>query len=114
MERWDNFDGGRPRAPRFAFDVPLQYRRSGETAWRNGRGTNISRSGVLFHTDQRLDVHSPIDVSFHVPIQLRGEGPASVLCRGRIVRQVATAPGDIGVVLAATIDSYRFQRDRKV
>lgn len=112
MERWEEFEGATPRAPRFPLEFPLRYRAGEDAAWRQGRGANISRSGLLFRAEQPLRLRAPVEVSFVMPVEIPGEFPATVICQGHVVRQV---PGDSrgGVVVAATIETYRFQTERK-
>jgi hypothetical protein len=112
MERWEEFAGATPRAPRFPLEFPLRYRAGEAADWRQGRGTNISRSGLLFRAEQLLSLRAPVEVSFVMPVDIPGESPATVICQGHVVRQ---APGDSrgGVVMAATIETYRFQLERK-
>ena len=109
MERWEQFKGGTPRAPRYPLEFPLQYRPGEETPWRKGRGTNISRSGLLFQAEQPLHPSVPVEVSFVMPIQIHGEIPATVICQGHVVRQAGAKSAE-GVVIAVTIETYRFQR----
>jgi hypothetical protein len=111
MELWEEFEGRPRRAPRFAFEFSLQYRRRGETAWHAGRGRNISRSGLLFESDEPLLPLTPIEVWFLGPVALPVESAAAVVCIGRVVRQ-ASLEHEAGVILAATIDNYRFERPR--
>jgi hypothetical protein len=112
MERWEEFEGGVPRAPRFPLEFPLQYRRSEDAPWREGRGTNISRSGLLFRTVEPVPVRATLEVSFVMPAEIPEDARGTVVCHGRVVRQV---PGDSQgeVVVAATIETYRLQRARK-
>ncbi len=109
MEHWEEFEGGTPRARRFPMEFPLRYRPADDAAWLEGRGANISRSGMLFRASQSLRLRAPVEMTFVMPVEIPGESPATVICQGHVVRQ---APGDSqgGVVIAATIETYRFQR----
>jgi hypothetical protein len=89
------------RAQRFDLHQPLRYRSVGAARWRFGRIENISRSGVLFWSKKPLDLDTPLEMSFKLPL---GKRPPEIVCRGRIVRSVA------GSGLAATIRTYRFVR----
>jgi hypothetical protein len=113
MERWEEFAGGIARAPRFPLEFPLQYRAGEDAPWLQGRGTNISRSGLLFRTEEQIPVRAAIEVSFLMPAELPEDSRATVICHGRVVRQ---SPGDLPgeVVVAATIETYRFQRGRQL
>ena len=111
-ERWEESDGRTARAPRFRLEFPLQYRTGGATEWRSGRDANISRSGLLFLAEQPLPVGSPVEVSFVIPMRIPGETPATVICQGRVVRQVVPADSRLWAKLAVTIEEYRFLRER--
>ena len=108
MERWEEFEGASRRAPRFPLQFPLRYRSGDDTEWREGHGSNISRSGLLFRVEQSIPLQTPIEVSFVLPLQIPGKSVATVACRGRVVRQ-ASGLGRGDVVVAAVIESYRFE-----
>jgi hypothetical protein len=108
MTRWEEFAGGTRRAPRFPFGFPVRYRPLEESVWREGEGTNISRSGVLFKAAAPLRLRGILEVSFVMP-EIPGETPATVVCQGRVVRQAPRNSPD-GVEVAATIEAYRFHR----
>jgi hypothetical protein len=97
------------RARRFDLHLSLRYRSVGAKRWRQGRIENISCSGVLFWTDQPLEVDTPLEMSFVLPFPRR---PPDVVCRGRIVRRVQPSRGDGHAGVAATIAAYRFVRGR--
>ena len=70
MERWEEFEGATPRAPRFPLEFPLRYRASEDSPWRNGHGTNISRSGVLFSAEQPLRLRAPLELDGRARLRL--------------------------------------------
>ena len=107
MNHWDEFEGGTRRAPRFPLEFPLSYRTADEAVWHEGRGANISRSGLLFHAQAPLQVRGWVEVRFPVPIQIPGRAAATVVCRGHVARQVDQPR--TGVLVASTIESYRFR-----
>lgn len=98
-------DAGRAR--RFALHLSLRYRSIGAAQWCEGRIENISRSGVLFSTDQPLAVDTPLEMRFVLPLI---DAPPGVVCRGRIVRSVLPNGHQAAPGLAATISAYRFVR----
>jgi hypothetical protein len=100
-------DAGRAR--RFALHLPLRYRLLRAAEWREGRMENISRSGVLFWTDQLLDVDTEIEMSFMLPLVDTGSW---IVCRGRIVRTVPPHEQQVPSALGAAFTSYRFVRGR--
>jgi hypothetical protein len=99
------------RAFRFPLPLTLRYRSRGEAQWREGRVENISRSGVLFWTDDALDVNTRLEMSFVLQV---GTTPPSVVCRGHVVRTVLPNGPRAVPGFAATISGYRFVRARGV
>jgi len=98
------------RAPRYTIRIPLRYRSSGEQRWRDGDTENISRSGVLFRTEDPMPPQTTIEILLALPAELAGNGAAAtVLCRGRVVRTEAAGQsnGDVRPAVAATIAGYR-------
>jgi len=99
-----------PRAPRFTLQLPVHYRLPGETLWRHGTTENISRSGVLFHTDQPLEPNARLEFSVELLTDVFGMAATEILCRGEIVRQVDAGGEDMSPALAASILDYQFHR----
>jgi len=99
-----------PRAPRFTLQLPVHYRVPGENLWRHGTTENISRSGVLFRTDETLQPHSRLEFSVELPTDVFGMAATEIQCRGEIVRQVDAAGEEVTPVLAARILDYQFHR----
>jgi PilZ domain-containing protein len=99
-------NGGRAR--RFALHFSLRYRPVGAAQWHQGRIENISRSGVLFWTDNALEVDTRVEMSFVLPLL---DSPW-VVCRGHIVRAVLPSDRQAPLGLAATISAYRFVRGK--
>jgi hypothetical protein len=98
------------RAPRFQIEMTLRFRKFEEVAWYEGTTVNISRSGVLFRAPKLMEVDTPVEVSFTLPVNVSEQGRAVVFCRGRIVRSALVSPRDVLPSLAAEILEYRFQR----
>jgi hypothetical protein len=105
---------GSARAHRFALDLRLRYRSPGEKQWHEGRTENISRSGVLFRTEEVLDIGTEIEMTFVLPTPAAPAAPAApaILCRGRVVRTILPGGDERRPGLAVTISRYRFQRGR--
>lgn len=76
-----------PRAERYVLQLPLQYRAVDTGEWQHSHTQNMSRSGVLFFSNDPL----PLGAHIEVRLQLRGEEglpwPVDILCGGRVVRQ---------------------------
>jgi hypothetical protein len=73
------------RAQRFSLQMPLHYRKSGMLNWQEARTVNISRTGILFHTDESLELNSTLDISVSFP------SDATMFCQGSIVRSEESA-----------------------
>ena len=108
----DDFQHARARAERFNLQLGLRYRAQGETAWFEGRTENVSYSGVLFWTQQVMDVNTGVEMSFEMPVEF-GKRRAQIVCRGKIVRVVSPASPDDRPGLAARILAYRFVRGKR-
>ena len=89
------------RATRFPLKVPIQYRKSGMMNWHDGSTLNISRTGVLFHTDENL----PSDVRLEIRISLPQE--TIMICQGTVVRAEPSVTTDTLKGLAARISHCR-------
>jgi hypothetical protein len=97
------------RAFRFGLRLPLRYRSKAGTQWREGRTENISRSGVLFRTDDVLDVDTRLEMNFVLPV---GSNPPLIVCRGHVVRTVLPKGREAMPGFAVTIAAFRFVRGR--
>jgi len=99
------------RAPRYPIRIPLRFRASSDAQWREGYTENISRSGVLFRTDQPMPLQTAIEMLLALPMEIAGAGTsATVICRGRVVRTDELrddSTGDPRPAVAATIAGYR-------
>jgi len=102
---------GSSRAQRFPIRTDLHFRTPGEREWLDGETENISRSGVLFHAPAPLEVSTPIELSFILPVDVSGESGALVLCRGRVVRTILPAASDAPPAMAARFSEYRILRE---
>jgi PAS domain S-box-containing protein len=96
------------RAPRITVHVPLRYRVAGQKTWQEATTQNISRSGVLFTSNQSLDPKVELEISLKLPPELEGIGGAEVVCRGEVVRTVIPRTAEVSPALAARFLEYRF------
>jgi PAS domain S-box-containing protein len=96
------------RAQRFQLRLPLRYRRLGETQWHVGTTENISRSGMLFHTNDVLEPNSQLEINLVLPAEIAGLSGTEVVCRGEVVRAIERN-GSVSPALAARILQYHFQ-----
>ena len=100
------------RAQRYEINTAMCYRIRGEEQWQEGAVKNISITGVLIRTDTFLELGTAIEVRFALPVHLRGESAAEVLCRGSVVRSSkCEEPGEAAMV-AARIEHWRFLRKK--
>lgn len=95
------------RAPRFEIQKPLEFRvmAAGAEIRGQGRTVNISRRGILFETDEPLQVGSKIELvvdmgtgpDSHAPIELRAQGVTVRKQEGAVaveVRKQRLVPGE--------------------
>lgn len=106
MKHWDKADGKNARAPRFPLHVPLLYRAAGQAEWHQGESENISRSGVLFWADDRMERGTPLEMGLVLLAGSEAPRAPQVVCFGSIVR--AAPLGEDRPELAARIWGYRF------
>jgi len=52
------------RAERRPLRLPLRYRREGESDWQQGETINVSESGLLFTSNEMLDVNAELEITF--------------------------------------------------
>ena len=97
------------RAHRFNLHLPLRYRKVGEQGWRNGTTENISRSGMLFQAEEVLQPNAQLEINLVLPAEIAGLSPTEVVCRGEVVRAVASGEPATTPALAAKILQYHFQ-----
>lgn len=98
---------GRPRAPRFAVNLPMRYRTPSDTTWRPAVTENISRSGVLFRTDRPPSLRTAVEIVLEVPSLLPGAAPGDVVCLGDVVREEPGTDGPSAVAVA--VGNYRLK-----
>jgi len=102
-----NHHGSRfvPRAQRFSLPSSILYRPAGEARWRQGQTENVSRSGVLFHGQEPVDIETTVEVMLDVPAGVLGKSAGASVGRGRIVRREAE-PGEARRAFAAAISNW--------
>jgi PilZ domain len=55
------------RALRHELHIPLRYRLEGREEWLSGEAINMSESGLLFSSDDLLEVNSRVQITFQNP-----------------------------------------------
>ena len=93
------------RAQRFSIPLAILYSPAGETEWRSGLTENISRSGVLFRADRRMEPNTPIEILLDMP-SVVATTTGTALRRGRIVRAVAPSILEDRPAFAAAFIDY--------
>src|ERR1700733_8165013 len=97
------------RAQRFQLHLPLKYRRLDEEKWHDGETKNISRSGLLFQAEDLLQPNVILEINLVLPAEIAGLSPTEVVCKGEVVRTVASNGEKMPPALAAKILQYHFQ-----
>jgi PAS domain S-box-containing protein len=97
------------RAQRFQLNLPLRYRRLGESQWHIGTTRNISRSGVLFQGDEMLQPTVQLEINLVLPAEIAGLSDTEVICRGEVVRTIEPEGAALNPALAARILQFQFQ-----
>lgn len=78
-------------APRFSLQLPVRYRRVGESAWRDATTRNVSASGALLYCDESLPPGSrlELDITMVAAFPLKA---SRVLTTSEVIRQTAGEP----------------------
>jgi len=97
------------RAQRFQLHLPLKYRQLHEEKWHDGTTQNISRSGLLFQSEDLLQPNVILEINLVLPAEIAGLSPTEVVCRGEVVRTERPAKTEMPPALAARILQYHFQ-----
>jgi hypothetical protein len=58
---------GDSRAVRHELNIPLRYRVEGGLDWQPGQAINMSESGLLFSSNEMLEVDSRVQITFQSP-----------------------------------------------
>lgn len=95
------------RARRFDLQLPLRYRACRETAWHQGRTTNISHTGVLLQAERLLEAGTLVEMNIVMSEENGGGAVAGLVCQGGIVRTEAPAKGEARAGLAVRIVEHR-------
>ena len=52
------------RATRHELKIPLRYRLNGQPDWSSGETINVSESGILFSSNNLLEIDSRLEITF--------------------------------------------------
>jgi len=101
------------RAQRFELQIPLRYRTDRDESWRRGTTRNISRSGMLFHSEDWAKPNAQIELTLQLPRQLGVDRAGEVICRGMVTRSERRGIEEGGPLIAIRISHYRLVRRRE-
>ena len=68
------------RAQRFPLSVDMLFRKSGMSYWQDGKTVNMSRTGILFQTDEMPSKDSVLDLRVSLPSKV------TLSCQATVVR----------------------------
>jgi hypothetical protein len=71
------------RATRHELKIPLRFRRSGQQDWSAGETINVSESGILFASNDLLEIDSRLEITFQTNSapELRSSTRAAMVVR---------------------------------
>jgi hypothetical protein len=96
-----------PRAERYKLPIAILYRSAGETEWRPGLTENISRTGVLFRAERRLEPDTALEMMLDIPAIVSTYQSGSALRRGRVVRTLPASPREKRPAVAAAFVDFQ-------
>jgi PilZ domain len=96
-----------PRAERYAIPIAILYRSPGELDWQPGLTENISRSGLLFRAERRLEPNTPLEIMVDLPTIVAASAAGHALRRGRVVRALPPSPLENRPAVAAAFIDFQ-------
>jgi len=89
---------GPVRALRHELRIPLRYRLEGEPSWQPGEAINMSESGLLFSSDELLEIDARVQITFQ-----HSESPMmkSSMRLVRVVRRILSNWPETRIVFGA-------------
>jgi hypothetical protein len=84
--------------------LPFQIVGSGTNVKTSGETRNVSSSGVLFTSKERIPVGDPIEYVIYFPKAPGSISEVRLRCVGKVLRE------DTGPAFAATLERYEFVR----
>jgi hypothetical protein len=64
----------------------VHFRESGEDDWKEGQSMNISRTGILFRSENAPKTHATLEMRIVFPKEVTGLTPMNVVCWGPVMR----------------------------
>jgi len=102
--------GGAARARRLPLQMIIRYRPVGEQGWRKARTQNVSRSGVLFLTDEVLDVTTALEMTLRFELDQHNPRAGEAQLVGAVIRTQELTPGSGLRAIAASIEEHHLLR----
>ena len=102
--------GAGTRAQRFQLEIPLRYRFKADGDWHRGTSINISRSGMFFHGEHRVEPRASLEMVLFLPQQPGVDRAAELVCRGTVMRSERSGIEKGDPLIAIAISHYRLVR----
>jgi hypothetical protein len=96
------------RAVRTSLSAPVRFRPEGQQEWVEGVTCNISRSGILIQSSQKLPSDTPIEITFM--LRRKGDNPVQVTAQVVRIEEPEGAMPRIAARFAAQMGLEIFQR----
>jgi hypothetical protein len=115
MECWDYVPGGLPRAPRYALQLDIRYRRDArdpagaQHAWHAAQTIDVSRSGMLFTACESIAPGTTLELALLLPRSIACTHGVTIQCWCRTVR--LHSHRENLAIIAAEILGYAFHRE---
>jgi hypothetical protein len=77
------------RPQRFPIQTSLRFREKGEAEWSEGTTVNISRTGVLFQTDEKMEPETILEIQIVFPASMTAGAAAHIISWGPVTRTEA-------------------------
>lgn len=78
------------RSQRFPIQTSLRFREIGGAEWREGTTVNISRTGVLFQTEEKMEPETVLEMQIVFPASVTAGAAANIICWGPVTRTEAS------------------------
>jgi hypothetical protein len=102
--------GPEGRQPRVAVEIPVNFRLVSEYSWNIGKTSNISKTGALLRSVQRLGPSTAVEMEFVAPAVFGDDAGQLVACRGKVVRTAPPPPNDRRATMAVQFSKMEIVR----
>lgn len=97
-----------PRERRLKHNVTVQFRVTGSKMWHEGTTENISKSGVLFRSEETFQEGVGLELVFEMPRELTGDEAAPVMCKCTVARVMPSQKESAVYHIACSVRDYEF------